>query len=226
MENNKRPAKEALNGPASSRQCLHRREGATRDVPIVPEHRVDPAQPSGSSSTLIHHRLPSYLRRLIDNADLIASIDRTNQSLSNCLSLTESALAMIQIRSSSEADLRERLARAEARITCETATTISLAFLNFAFEIFLIIPSFKFLDLTAQLESLRSAADHATGFVNARGAVQAARLHDIPNRVREVVLHGVRHGVAIALATAQVHSGHNLQLLPHGFPDVVPPQGS
>jgi len=74
------------------------------------------------------------------------------------------------------------------------------------------------------LESLRSAADHATGFVNARGAVQAARLHDIPNRVREVALHGVRHGAATALATAQARSGHNLQLLPHGFLDAVPPR--
>ena len=136
MENSKRPAEEALNGPASSCQCLHHREGATQDVPIVPEHRVNPAQPSGSSSTLIRRQLPSYPRRQIDNVDLIASIDRTDQSLSNCLSLTESALAMIPIRSSSEADLREWLARAEARIIGEIATTISLAFLNFAFKIF------------------------------------------------------------------------------------------
>ena len=136
MENSKRPAEKALNGLVSSRQHLHRREGATRDVPIVPEHRIDSAQPSGSSSTLICRRLPSYLRRQIDNVDLIASIDRTDQSLSNCLSLVELVLAMIQIRSSSDADLRERLARAEARITGETATMISLAFLNFAFEIF------------------------------------------------------------------------------------------
>ena len=134
MENSKRPAEEALNGPVSSRKRLHHREGATRDVPIVPEHRVDPAQPSRSSSTLIRRWLHSYPRRQIDNVDLIASIDRTNQSLSNYLSLTESALAMIQIRSSSDADLRERLARAEARITGETATTISFAF-------FLTLPS-------------------------------------------------------------------------------------
>ena len=76
------------------------------------------------------------------------------------------------------------------------------------------------------MESLRSAVDHAAGFINARGAVLAIRLHDIPNRVREVALHGVRHGAATALATAQARSSHNLQLLPHGFPDVVPPQGS
>ena len=62
------------------------------------------------------------------------------------------------------------------------------------------------------------------GFVNARGAVSVIRLHDIPNRVREVSLHGVRHGVAIALATAQARSGHNLRLLPHGFLDAVPPE--
>ena len=60
------------------------------------------------------------------------------------------------------------------------------------------------------------AADHATGFVNARGAIPVARLHDIPNRIREVALHGIRHGAAMALAAAQVHSGHDLRLLPRG----------
>ena len=73
------------------------------------------------------------------------------------------------------------------------------------------------------MESLRSAADHAAGFVNARGAVLAIHLHDVRNCVREVALHGVRHGAATALATAQVCSSHNLQLLSHGFPDAVPP---
>ena len=60
------------------------------------------------------------------------------------------------------------------------------------------------------------------GFVNARGPVLAIHLRDIPNRIREVALHGVRHGAATALATAQARSSHNLQLLPHGFPDAVP----
>ena len=84
---------------------------------------------------------------------------------------------------------------------------------------FLITLSLNILDLTAQLESLRSATDHAAGFVNARGVIPVVRLHDIPNRVREVALHGA----AMALAAAQARSGHNLQLLPHGFPDVVHP---
>ena len=66
--------------------------------------------------------------------------------------------------------------------------------------------------------------DHAAGFVNARGAVSVVCLHDIPNHVREVALHGVRHGAAMALAAAQACSGHNLQLLPHGFPDATYPR--
>ena len=64
--------------------------------------------------------------------------------------------------------------------------------------------------------------DHAVGFVNARGAILVVRLHDIPNRVREVALHGVRHGAAMALA-AQACYGRNLRLLPHGFPNAAYP---
>ena len=73
------------------------------------------------------------------------------------------------------------------------------------------------------MESLRSVADHAAGFVNARGVILGVLLHDIPNRVREVALHGVRHGAAMALAAAQARCGHNLRLLPHGFLDAVHP---
>ena len=42
-------------------------------------------------------------------------------------------------------------------------------------------------------------------------------LYDVPNRVREVALHGVHHGAAMALTVAQARSSHELQLLPHGF---------
>ena len=73
------------------------------------------------------------------------------------------------------------------------------------------------------MESLRSAADYAVGFVNARGAVLVVRLHYISNCVREVALHGVRHGAAMALAAAQARSSYKLHLLPHGFPDVAHP---
>ena len=47
--------------------------------------------------------------------------------------------------------------------------------------------------------------------------MSVVRLYNIPNYVREVALHGVRHGVAMALAVAQARSGHKLRLLPHGF---------
>ena len=36
------------------------------------------------------------------------------------------------------------------------------------------------------------------------------RLYDVPNHVREVALHGVRHGAAMALVVVQAHSGHEL----------------
>jgi len=84
----------------------------------------------------------------------------------------------------------------------EMSAIISLFFLILPSR-FLITLSLNILDLTAQLESLRSAVDHAAGFVNARGAFPVVCLHDIPNRVREVTLHGVRHGAAMALAAAQ-----------------------
>ena len=108
------------------------------------------------------------------------------------------------------------MAKAEARIMGETS---AITFASFQFHpqdsdhsLFLI-----FLDLSAQLESLRLAVEYAAGFVNARGAAPVVRLHDILNRVREVALHGVRHGAAMALASAQAHSGHELWFLPHGF---------
>ena len=61
------------------------------------------------------------------------------------------------------------------------------------------------------------------GFNNARGAIPIVRLHDIPNRVREVALHGIRHGAAMALVAVQARSGHELQFLPHDFPAAAHP---
>ena len=128
MENSKRSAEEALNGSTSSSQRLHSQESATWDAPIVPEQRADSAQPLGSPSAPIRRQLPRYPRRQINNDDLLASIDRTDQNLASCLSLTELALAMIQGRSSLEASpVGERLARAKARIMGETSTTIFLS---------------------------------------------------------------------------------------------------
>jgi hypothetical protein len=62
------------------------------------------------------------------------------------------------------------------------------------------------------------AVDYAAQSVNARVAVSVVRLHEVPNHAREIALHGLHHGAAVALAVAQVHSGYELQLLPRGFP--------
>ena len=91
MENSKKFADEALNGPASSRLRLHRQEGSTRGAPTASGNRSDSVQPLGSSSLIAHRQLPRY-----DNDDMLASIDRHGQSLDECLSLVESALAMVR----------------------------------------------------------------------------------------------------------------------------------
>ena len=55
--------------------------------------------------------------------------------------------------------------------------------------------------------------------MNARDDTIAARLRDIPRRVREVARHGVRRGAAVAPATAQYQSGHDfLQVEPVHLP--------
>ena len=55
--------------------------------------------------------------------------------------------------------------------------------------------------------------------MNPRGDTITARLRDIPNYVREVAGHGVRRGAAMALSTAQFHSGHDfLQVEPVHLP--------
>ena len=136
MENNKRSAEEALNGSTSLRQRLRRREDATWGTPIASDQRADSAQPSGSNLAPICRQLPRHSRRQIDNDDLLVSIDRTDQNLASCLSLAESALAMIQGRSSPEASpVGERMARVETRINCETFATIFCLLLNFALKI-------------------------------------------------------------------------------------------
>ena len=96
MENNKRSAEEAFDGSASSRQRIHRQEGATCDASIILEQRTDSTQPLRPSLAPIRRQLPCYPRRSRDNDDLIASIDRTGEKLADCLSIAESALAIIQ----------------------------------------------------------------------------------------------------------------------------------
>ena len=120
MENNKRSAEGAPDRSASSRQRLHRQEGAARDTPTTSSHRADSIRPLGSSLSTAYRQLPCYPGRRIGNDDLLATIDSHGQSLAECLSLAESTLAMARCRSPPMADLvDEKLAKAEARITGE-----------------------------------------------------------------------------------------------------------
>jgi len=68
------------------------------------------------------------------------------------------------------------------------------------------------------LESLQLAANAAVDAINARGSLIDARLRNVPARVQDVALHGVRHGAAVALIVAQVQTGHELHAMETGFP--------
>ena len=58
------------------------------------------------SSLTIHRPLPHYLRKWIDNDDLITSIDQVGQKLVDWLSIAESALTtLVQHRPPSDPDL-------------------------------------------------------------------------------------------------------------------------
>ena len=49
------------------------------------------------------------------------------------------------------------------------------------------------------------------------GVLLEYRLRAMLAQVRMVALSGVRHGATLALATVQLHSGHDLRLLEPGF---------
>jgi len=73
------------------------------------------------------------------------------------------------------------------------------------------------LALEEELAALREVALVAVNNVNARGVLLEDHLRAMPARVSIVALSGVRHGAALALATAQLRSSHDLRLLEPGF---------
>ena len=68
------------------------------------------------------------------------------------------------------------------------------------------------------MESLQLAANAAVDVVNAWGSPIDVHLQDILFRIREIALHGVRHGAAVALTVAQVRTGYKLHAMEIGFP--------
>ena len=75
-----------------------------------------------------------------------------------------------------------------------------------------------------QLESLQLAVNTTIDAVNARGSLINARLHDVPARVREIALHSVRQGAAVALTATQVQTGYELHAMETGFPSSDGPE--
>ena len=51
-----------------------------------------------------------------------------------------------------------------------------------------------------------------------QGSSINAHLQDVPVRVREIALHGVRHGAAVALTATRVQTGYKLHAMETGFP--------
>ena len=130
MENSKRSPEKVFIGSASSRQCPCHQEGVSRDSSVALGNRADSVQPSRPSSSMTCRQPPCHQIRRIDNDDLLASIDRHGQSLAECLSLVESALAMVRCQSPPVVDsVEDRLAKAEARIAGEILVVTSAFFL-------------------------------------------------------------------------------------------------
>ena len=69
-----------------------------------------------------------------------------------------------------------------------------------------------------QLKSLQLAANVVVDAVNAWGSLIDSHLHDIPARVQEIALHGVRYGASVALTTVQVQTWYKLHAMETGFP--------
>ena len=68
------------------------------------------------------------------------------------------------------------------------------------------------------MESLQLAANAAVDAINARSSLIDARLQDIPVCIREIALHSVRYGAAVALTVAQVQTGYELHAMETSFP--------
>ena len=73
--------------------------------------------------------------------------------------------------------------------------------------------------MESQVEALYAATVTPIEAVKAQGDTIAARLQDIPARVREVTSHGVHRGAAVALAMVQTLSGNDFQTLHPIFPE-------
>ena len=77
------------------------------------------------------------------------------------------------------------------------------------------------IDLESHHEIFQWAAHGIVAVVNVRGVSLEDRLPDILVCAREVASHGVLYGSYAALATVQLHLGHELRHLELGFLDTL-----
>ena len=59
--------------------------------------------------------------------------------------------------------------------------------------------------------------EHVARFINAKGAMLVVCLYDILNHVREVALHGVHHGAAMALVLRKLALATSFGFFPMVF---------
>ena len=69
-----------------------------------------------------------------------------------------------------------------------------------------------------QLENLQLAANAPMAAVNTRGPLLNNYLHNVLACVQEITLHGIHRDAVMALAAAQVQTGHDLRTMELGFP--------
>lgn len=77
---------------------------------------------------------------------------------------------------------------------------------------------FVFADVIEHFNVLQAAGNATALHVNAQGPTVVARVENISTCVNEVVMHGVRQGATVALATALVHTGEDLSMLNFALP--------
>ena len=143
-------------------------------------------------------------------------LTQETERLKAALAASQAALATMEGESNTT---RVRLVESNARVIGRILRSNSVPSSSCLVVLLLMISSFVIIALTEELEALQLAMNNATGALNARGDLVVSRLHDIPVRAEEIALHGVRHGAAVALMTAQVNSRHELRGLQPGFAD-------
>ena len=73
--------------------------------------------------------------------------------------------------------------------------------------------------LEAELKALRHVANQVSNFAYARGLTTIDNPRDVPMRIRQIAIRGVREGAMTALAVAQIELGQDLGALEPKIPE-------